>query len=294
MVDIDDDGDSDLLVGDASGFVTLYLRDYEGNLNSAGHLEADGEEISVFRAAPHTVDWDLDGDFDLLVGMFGGNISFFRNSGSPEEFEFTLEGLLSADGDEIYLGGDTAPAFADLDNDGKRDLIAGCTWGEIWFYPNTGEDDDPEFGAGAPLSDENDVILLEGYTRVEVIDWDNDGDLDILTGLLNPELRLFINPTENDVSNQTDFPVSDFRILSNYPEPFNNSTRILFQTSRPGLTQLQVLELSGRLVWSSSVELNNNLPQSCIVDLSGQSSGRYIFSLSSNGSLAVRMITLVR
>ncbi|MDP8238268.1 MAG: FG-GAP-like repeat-containing protein [Candidatus Hatepunaea meridiana] len=194
MADIDNDDDLDLLVGDDIGNVRLYIRDEDGELSLEGNLQADDDDLNVGeRAAPEWIDWDLDGDFDLLVGSADGTIRLYINTGSAEEYEYSDEGAIEADGEEIWLGSETAPAFGDLDGDDKRDLIIGSIYGELWFYPNTGDDDAPEFGEGVQLEEEDDFIILEQYSRPELVDWNDDGNLDIVCGGVNPEVRLFIS-----------------------------------------------------------------------------------------------------
>ena len=194
MADIDDDGDMDLLIGDDEGYVKLYVREDNGELSFAERLQADDEDIDVEdRAMPEWTDWDLDGDYDLIIGSSLGTLELFINTGSAEEYEFTSEGLISAGEEEIWLGSDTAPVFGDLDGDGKRDLVIGSVFGELWFAPNVGEDDEPEFGEMQQLYDEDDSIWLGGYSRPELVDWNGDGYLDILCGKGDPEVILFIN-----------------------------------------------------------------------------------------------------
>ena len=198
MADIDNDDDLDLLIGDDLGHIKLYLRDGD-ELSFEENLQVDGEDIDVDnRAAPRLVDWDLDGDLDLLVGSSDGLVYLFINTGDAEEYEFTDEGAISAGGEEIWMGTETCPAFGDLDGDGNRDLLVGSIWGELWFYPNTGENDDPQFGEGIQLQEQNDedttAIVLPQYSRPVLVDWEGDGDLDILCGLVDPEIRLYIDP----------------------------------------------------------------------------------------------------
>ncbi len=198
MADIDNDGDLDLLVGDDYGNIKLFLRDGD-ELSFEENLQADGEDLDVVeRATPRLVDWDLDDDLDLIVGSSTGLVFLFINTGNAEEYEFTEGEFISAGDEEIWLGSETCPAFGDLDGDGNRDLLVGSVWGELWFYPNTGENDDPEFGEGVQIQEQTEedtsAIWLGQYTRPVLVDWEGDGDLDILTGLVDPEIRLFIDP----------------------------------------------------------------------------------------------------
>lgn len=295
MADIDNDGDMDLLFGDDYGNVRLYLRDDEGELSFEGNLEADGEELDVVeRAAPDWIDWDLDSDFDLLVGSSEGTVSLFINEGNAEEADFTFAGTLEAGGEEIWLGSETAPAMGDLDRDGKRDLILGSVFGEIWFYPNTGEDDDPEFGEGIALKDEEGGINLDMYTRVEVVDWDGDGYLDMVSGLYFAEIRLFINPGDSKVPLKQDFSAAEFHILTNYPEPFNSRTNLLIRCSGYEDIRLDIRDVSGRLVKTMNPGLTEPGIFTYNIDLSGFPCGRYIADLRAGDRSEVTIITLLK
>ncbi len=198
MADIDDDDDLDLLVGDDYGNIKLFLRDGD-ELSFEENLQADGEDLDVIeRATPRLVDWDLDDDLDLIVGSSTGLVFLYMNIGNAEEYEFTDGGFICAGETEIWLGSETCPAFGDLDGDGNRDLLVGSVWGELWFYPNTGENDDPTFGEGVQVQEQTEedtsAVMLGQYTRPVLVDWEGDGDMDILTGLVDPEIRLFIDP----------------------------------------------------------------------------------------------------
>lgn len=294
MADMDADGDMDLLVGDAEGYITYYSRDEEGNLSNEGHISADDEEVMVWRAAPHITDWDLDGDLDLLVGMFRGNITLIENTGSDEEFEFINRGLLQADGEDIWVGADSSPAFADLDGDGKRDLVLGSTWGDIVFYTNTGENDAPEFESPSSIADEEDNICLDGYTRIELVDWDRDGDLDLLTGLIHPELQLFINPSENDAPPIVNDHPKSFLIINSYPEPFNSTVNITFRSSRVSIGRLDLFNLEGRRLWSQQIIDINAGQNSISLNCKGYPADKYIVRLKLPEGSSSSTITLVK
>src|SRR5262249_4807529 len=74
-----------------------------------------------------TVDWDDDGDVDLLAGGYiTGRIYWYENQAGPKvEPRLVPRGALEADGAPIDVGWAAAPAVADLDDDGDLDLITG-------------------------------------------------------------------------------------------------------------------------------------------------------------------------
>src|SRR4030042_3605587 len=249
MADINNDGDIDLLVGDSYGFITVYLRGDNGELSSQDRLIVDDEEFEQGeRTAPQTVDWDLDGDLDMLVGSSYATVLLLINNGNAENYSDSRGENLSAGGEEIWLASESAPAMANLDRDGKRDLIAGNIYGELWFYANTGEDNDPSFAEGGRLCDTDGEISLGNYSRPELLDWDGDGDLDLISGSINPELRLFINPIIDHAPSIDAVPLS-CQLVDVYPNPFNSNVRIDFNLAGQIGAIIKVLNLKGNVIY---------------------------------------------
>ena len=76
------------------------------------------------------VDWDQDGDLDLLINSV--NTALYRNVGSQGEFVFQNEGDLSS----VVLGGhSTSPTTVDWNGDGVRDLLIGAEDGFFYYLP---------------------------------------------------------------------------------------------------------------------------------------------------------------
>ena len=82
MVDIDNDGDMDLFVGEEFGVVNFYLRIEDGTLSSQGNIQSGDGDLDIGgRSAPHVLDWDGDGDWDMIIGMAAGNFALVINEG---------------------------------------------------------------------------------------------------------------------------------------------------------------------------------------------------------------------
>jgi PKD repeat protein len=187
--DLDGDGDLDLLVGNYYGTVIFYRND--GNKKGpawtlVGPLkDAGGNTINVgYNSIPALADVDGDGDLDLLIGAYSGTISFYRNTGSKTAPEWTYVGLLTdAGGATIDVGWNSAPALADLDGDGKLDLVIGEYYGTVVYYHNTGKKTAPQWTLVGPLADAAASTVDAGYTSIPTFaDIDGDGDLDLFLG----------------------------------------------------------------------------------------------------------------
>jgi len=136
--DWDDDGDVDLVVGDIGG--NLYMVPNEGTpreyaFGEHQQLEAGGEPMRVAGdAGPFAVDWDGDGDLDLLSGDGSGAVTLFENVGSRKQSRFAAANELIPEGDVTY--GEGAPeeptrgirskvCAVDWNGDGRLDLLVG-------------------------------------------------------------------------------------------------------------------------------------------------------------------------
>jgi hypothetical protein len=141
FVDIDNDGDLDVFIGDDYGSIRFYRND--GSSTNPLFVEQTGANnplVQVYAgdfAKPAFADLDLDGDFDLVLGVEDGNFYYFENKGTAE-----IASFIELTGDQnpfisFNAGTESKPAFADLDGDGDLDLIAGNESGDIRYYKNT-------------------------------------------------------------------------------------------------------------------------------------------------------------
>ncbi|HEY1606085.1 MAG TPA: FG-GAP-like repeat-containing protein, partial [Allosphingosinicella sp.] len=185
FVDLDGDGDLDLVVGDFYGHLAVALNDHgvftpvSGAANPLAGLATD------YLARPAFVDIDGDGDMDLVVGGFAGGLRVFGNDhGVFTALPDAANPLLN-----LYVGGSAAPAFVDLDGDGDMDLVVGDASGTLHAFQNDHGVFTELTGAANPF----DGIQIPGSATPTFVDLDGDGDMDLVVGDNYGELLAFRN-----------------------------------------------------------------------------------------------------
>jgi len=148
-----------------------------------------GLESTDTLALPAFADLDGDGDQDLLVGERSGDFKYFQNIGTILNPQFAAP-LLNPFGlvPTLYFA---SPAFADLDNDGDLDLLAGQYYGALHYFQNTGTALTPKFEL--PLENPFGIVSTYYYSFPAFVDLDGDSDLDLIVGEGYGTLKYFQN-----------------------------------------------------------------------------------------------------
>ncbi|PKP40375.1 MAG: hypothetical protein CVT96_09065 [Bacteroidetes bacterium HGW-Bacteroidetes-13] len=141
-------------------------------------------------------DLDNDGDIDMLTGDFYGNFFYFRNDGNSSSPAFAAPqtnplGLSQIPG--LFIN--ASPVFVDIDNDGDLDVFSGETYGTFHFFRNTGTPTSPAFAPRQTNPFGLTQLVLSGitYSTLSFADLDNDGDMDMLVGANDGNIRYYRN-----------------------------------------------------------------------------------------------------
>ncbi len=204
FVDLDDDGDLDMVVGIGESLfggptpgISMGFRNVGTALEPAFQRDDNlvtGIPDVGLNAYPSFADLDNDGDFDLLMGRDGAAVYYYENTGSPTVPAWTNNNTVFSNVETTNYWKD--PTFCDLDGDNDFDLIYGTDGGDLYFYENTGSVTNPQFQYNPVYFK---VIKTSGSSTVSFADFDNDGDLDLISGSPYDNL-VYIKNNGNNVS----------------------------------------------------------------------------------------------
>jgi enediyne biosynthesis protein E4 len=193
--DADDDNDVDLILGAGGNqaklgspylYVRLYKNDGKGNFTRD---TASLPKVSVNASAVTLFDYDHDGRKDIFIGArcvpgsYGitPSSALIKNLGNGK-FEDVTAKLAPA---LINLGMVTSAKAADIDKDGREELIVVGDWMPVTVM---------RFDNGL-LNKSFEIKNSSGWwNNVEVDDIDNDGDIDLIAGNAGLNSRINAEP----------------------------------------------------------------------------------------------------
>ncbi len=161
-------------------------------------MESSTITFSSSHVRNDVYDYNGDGLTDIIVGEHYGQLLWMPNMGTAEEPHFdSARYVLDENGLPIDAGMHSSPVMTDWDGDGLADMLVGNYVNRISFYKNVGTRQEPRFAFVEVLRIDGDPIELpirpiigrneeafkmDYYPVLEVIDYDQDGDDDLIAG----------------------------------------------------------------------------------------------------------------
>jgi hypothetical protein len=216
-VDWDGDSDIDLIVGQEDGRVAFMdnigkVKDHMPLFKSPVFFKQKADDLKFgVLSTPFSVDWDSDGDEDIISGNSAGSIAFIKNLGGYPP-KWAPPELLEVQGKPIHIQagnngsiqgpaeakwGYTTLSVADWDGDGLKDIIVNSIWGKVEWYKNTGTTNNPKLSGPMPVkvdwpvkipkpewnwwNPHKNELVTEWRTTPYAIDWNKDGLMDLIT-----------------------------------------------------------------------------------------------------------------
>ena len=299
FVDLDDDGDYDMLAGEGviPGPPTIAYYENVGTPQEPRfHLEEENYITNpnfFVNANPVTADIDADGDYDLFITTDDDYLFFYENTGTPSEPNFIL---VDSQWQGILYAAWRGMSFGDIDEDGDLDLLIENDWqmndfGNIRYYRNDGT---PQVPNMVYVTNEfcPEIEIVHEYPFL--VDIDDDGDLDLFVGDIYGGAFFFRNRENNAVNPPPGNQPYTFTLHQNYPNPFNASTVIPFTLDRKLPVKVTVYNQLGQEVWSLFISHSSLGKNEVVWDAEGCGSGVYLVRLDAGNQVECLKTILVK
>lgn len=263
FTDINGDGKIDFIISATNVLNNQTQLRYILNNSQLG-LDFSGQSITDipftynFFENVHVTDVNKDGIPDLLVGRSTGALEYWRNTGPIGSFNFVLE-----DGAFLNFGPSVLRQFpatytADLDNDGKMDLLISNQSNILSIISDYRESDSDAAISDVIFNPITETYLaknLGGRIWPTAVHLFNSGKPVIVVGNTLGGLHLLVN------ENSDPLPTNPQVII--YPVPLAKNENLNVQSDRPGY--LQIVSVLGQSVTPfyivpANQEVSINLP----------------------------------
>lgn len=216
-IDWDGDKDIDLIIGEEDGRVIFLENTGKNNKNGPVfkppvYIQQEAQFLKFGAlVTPYSVDWDNDGDEDLICGNTAGYIGFIENLDGAETPKWEKPVYLKAGGETILIQagengsiqgpaerkwGYTTLSVADWNGDGLLDIIYNSIWGKIEWFENIGTKNKPQLAKSKPVevewngtnpkpkwnwwNPERNNLVTQWRTVPCAFDWNQDGFMDLI------------------------------------------------------------------------------------------------------------------
>jgi hypothetical protein len=245
FVDLDSDGDLDIFAGGRYNDV-VYFENTGDSTNPtypiANREQPFGIESYGEFLVPCFTDIDNDGDMDLFIGDYYGNLKYYENTGDSANPNFSTPtfnpfGLTTAS----YHA---TPTFVDMDADGDQDLFVGEDYGNTFYFENTGSASMPSFAA--PITNPFGIENV-GYISISSFaDLDEDGDFDVFASEYFGTITYFEN---QGTSTEPEFVLTSTGLPFGFENVVDRPILSILDLNGDGISEAVLGGTQGRLLY---------------------------------------------
>jgi hypothetical protein len=272
FIDINSDGNVDLafLISEAVNFTTnlFYIEGRKPNALSFDGLEVKSANFDVGNNENILLeDVDQDGIVDVLVGASNGAFEYWRNLGPRGSFNFVLENPAFMNLGPSISRANANASIADMDNDGRQDLIIGDQSGHLTIFGDfrgTMNSPQPTSNLVFDSFGEN-YIDKDMGSRIKpvAVNLFNSNRPAIVVGTVSGGIFMLKNDGGQQLKTEPDIII--------YPNPLLPAQPLSVRTDRSMLMEL--FTIMGQRI-SDPMFVGGNLPFS--IEIAGLSPGMYI------------------
>ncbi len=203
-----------VMTGSRQGNLVYYHNTAPAGFKLAARKLAAGEDGNALRHPsinPSVCAYpNAEGTSDIIA-CGEGSLYFYRFTG-----KFTAGGApvyktpvsVLQEKADLYAGTLPAPTTVDWNGDGKLDILVGNSEGFVLFFENIGSNDEPRFLPATRVHAGGQEIQVQagysgslqglqearwGYLSPNVVDWNEDGVLDLVTGDITGDYLVYLN-----------------------------------------------------------------------------------------------------
>jgi len=313
FADLDGDGRPDMFIGSNSGKV-LYFKNM-GDSDNTLQWKLVSDSLPGINATGHSAPCfahiSNDSLYDLVLGGDTGTISYYKNTGTKKapQFKFITGNFGNVNINYYYkwpwhydsngnpidsLTYETnvrsSPTIADLDNNGKPDMVVGSTSGEMYFYFNFTDNLNGSFVRTDTvfyntLKNTKEDKRLGSFAMPAAADLDNDGFPELLVGNYPGGIEYFgskqVKLTRLHYS-AVQTPPSFGSMFNLYPNPAKDKVVLQYNNSlMPENAEVSITDLLGKTVVTNPFFMAAGKGKEQISTL-GMVPGVYIVSIVTN------------
>ncbi len=254
FADLDGDGRTDLLVGNAKGNLIFMHNNGDGSFEMA---DSNYQNIKVKAfSTPVLFDLDKDGLPDLIIGQKAGNLTYYHNDGTVQNPHFTWVtdslGKVNVTDYNLSYDGYSTPCFF-RDATGYTRLVVGSEQGKLFYYSNIDGNLSGKFTESDSLGillDTTGASFDRGIrTASAVADINADGRPEMVAGNFSGGLEFF-HASPGAVTGLPHSRENRFGHLTIMPNPVRDVVRFMLPGKEKSIRAI-IYAADGRKVFSS-------------------------------------------